>query len=333
MNKLIPWNLIIAGLKNDLNEDELSRLERWKVSDQNRKRYEEFSKIWFGIQDLSATYTPDKDYYWQILHTRMQKEKKQATLTSKKKSFNVSRYVAAACIVLTLLTAGGAYWIISDLKSRIRQEVRFSNLSGRSQVLLADGTQVWLHSNTSLDYKQSLRSEEREVTMMGEAYFNVAHDAEHPFVVHMDGMKLTVYGTKFNIRDLPESKEVQVSLQEGAVGLETSRENCRMLPGEKATFNKITHTLQIERSDVNFDISWAQKQIVFNQKPLGFICRYLSKWYNVEIKLEPDLMNKYLYTFTLSDESLEEIMRLVARVNPIHYYFNEENKLFISSKK
>lgn len=331
--KNIPWSLIIAKLKDELSAEEKLRLEQWMTSEKNRKIYEDLSEIWLGIQEQSMDYTPDKDLYWQKLHTHIQEEKKKEERSLRNRSFNRLRYVVAACAVLLLLLGGGTFWTIRQMQKQMQQEVRFSNLSGKSYVMLGDGTKVWLHSDTSLDYKREFSSVNREVKMTGEAYFEVAHDPKHPFVIQMEGMKLTVYGTKFNVRDIPHSNEVMVSLQEGSVGLETLRENYRMRPGEKAVFNKKTKILQINRGDVAFDISWAQKQIVFNQKSLGFICKYLANWYNVEIVLEPALKDKYLYTFTLRDEPLEEIMRLIARVNPISYYFNEENKLFISSEK
>lgn len=331
--KNIPWSLIIAKLKDELSAEEKLRLEQWMTSEKNRKIYEDLSEIWLGIQEQSMDYTPDKDLYWQKLHTHIQEEKKKEERSLRNRSFNKFRYVVAACAVLLLLLGGGTFWTIRQMQKQMQQEVRFSNLSGKSYVMLGDGTKVWLHSDTSLDYKREFSSVNREVKMTGEAYFEVAHDPKHPFVIQMEGMKLTVYGTKFNVRDIPHSNEVMVSLQEGSVGLETLRENYRMRPGEKAVFNKKTKILQINRGDVAFDISWAQKQIVFNQKSLGFICKYLANWYNVEIVLEPALKDKYLYTFTLRDEPLEEIMRLIARVNPVSYYFNEENKLFISSEK
>lgn len=331
--KNIPWSLIIAKLKDELSAEEKVRLEQWMTSEKNRKIYEDLSEIWLGIQEQSMDYTPDKDLYWQKLHTHIQEEKKKEERSLRNRSFNRLRYVVAACAVLLLLLGGGTFWTIRQMQKQMQQEVRFSNLSGKSYVMLGDGTKVWLHSDTSLDYKREFSSVNREVKMTGEAYFEVAHDPKHPFVIQMEGMKLTVYGTKFNVRDIPHSNEVMVSLQEGSVGLETLRENYRMRPGEKAVFNKKTKILQINRGDVAFDISWAQKQIVFNQKSLGFICKYLANWYNVEIVLEPALKDKYLYTFTLRDEPLEEIMRLIARVNPVSYYFNEENKLFISSEK
>lgn len=366
MKQHIPWDLIIACLSRKENEEQARELEQWTALPENRALYEQLSRLWAGIQKETGTYTPDKEYYWRKLQARMHEEKaldvrgerldvrkmqgrarkaealsayNTKTTAENRKSRKQSgmsfflRYVAAASIVLAVITGGIAYYTMREARNMTAQEVKFVNLNGKSQVLLADGTKVWLHNNTSLNYRRRSFGGNREVSLDGEAFFDVSHDARHPFVVQMDGVKLTVYGTKFNIHNMEEQDKVQISLIEGSVGLETSWENRKMRPGETALFDRKTNTLQIESGDVNFDCLWAQKQIVFNQKTLGYISRYLSKWYNVEIELAPELTDKYLYTFTLRDEPLEEIMRLIARINPVYYQFDENNKLLITAGK
>ena len=72
-----------------------------------------------------------------------------------------------------------------------------------------------------------------------------------------------------------------------------------------------------------------EKKIIFKGKPLGYICRFLSKWYSVKINLSPSLSDKYIYSFTLRHETLEEIVRIMARLNPLEYNFDEHNVLTI----
>lgn len=342
MKQPIPWELIITCLGRKENDEQARELEQWKAVPENRELYEQLSRLWTGIQTETEAYTPDKTYYWQKLQARMHeadkpfayKESANRTDRSKtqaKPSFFM-RYVAAASIALAIIMGGMAYITLREARNMAAREVQFANLNGKSQVMLADGSKVWLHNNTSLAYCRLSQSGNREVRVDGEAFFEVSHDARHPFVVKMDGMKLTVYGTKFNIRYMAGQDKIQISLIEGSVGLETSRENRKMRPGETALFDRQANTLQIENGDVNFDCLWAQKQIVFSQRTLGSICRYLSKWYNVDIELAPELTDKYLYTFTLRDEPLEEIMRLIARINPVYYQFDENNKLLITDK-
>lgn len=168
------------------------------------------------------------------------------------------------------------------------------------------------------------------VNVTGEAYFDVAHDAEKPFIVQTEGMRIVVHGTKFNVDAFPGSETTLVSLIEGSVSLETKTENRFLQPGETATFNRNTQTLKVEKDDVKFASSWANKQIVFKNRSLGDICKLLSKWYRVKINLDPALSDKYFYTFTLRSEPLDEILRIMARIQPMKYTFNEKNELTIS---
>lgn len=198
---------------------------------------------------------------------------------------------------------------------------------------MPDGSNVWIHSATSLTYNTNYYSKNRNVRLNGEAYFDVAHDKDHPFVVETEGMKITVHGTKFNVESFLGSENTFVSLKEGSVSLETKAETRFLHPGEVGTFNKRNGRLQIEKGDIELAVSWASNQIVFKNRPLNEICPLLSKWYNVKINLSPELQEQYRYTFTLRHEPLEEIMRIMSRIHPINYEFNDENMLTILPKQ
>ena len=175
-----------------------------------------------------------------------------------------------------------------------------------------------------------MNKDERIVNVTGEAYFDVAHDADKPFIVQTEGMRIVVHGTKFNVDAFPGSENTLVRLVEGSVSLETETENRFLKPGETSTFNRKTLTLKVEKDDVHFASSWANTQLVFRNRSLGDICKLLSKWYRVKIDVDPTLSNKYFYTFTLRSEPLDEILRIMARIQPMKYTFNEENELTIS---
>jgi len=169
--------------------------------------------------------------------------------------------------------------------------------------------------------------------MSGEAYFNVTHDSQRPFIVRTKGLDVEVHGTKFNVEAIPNALYTTVSLKSGSVSLKTNKEVKYLSPNEIAIFDRRSRNLSIEKNSIDLATSWANSEFYFDKKSLGYVCKYLSKWYNVKIKLDDRLNNKYLYTFTLRNESLEEIMRLISRINPINYSFDESNQLIIKSKE
>lgn len=330
MKKSVPWNLIIPKLKQEISADEERQLETWLRSSNNEALFKELQLLWEKIQANVENYTPNTEYYWNELVNRMHASEPKQTAKPAKKRFELKRiyrYAVAACIAVAI----GCSFYIGFLNGQPEAMPQlYSNLSGKSKVLLPDGSEVWMHTETSLQYESQMNKDERIVNVTGEAYFDVAHDADKPFIVQTEGMRIVVHGTKFNVDAFPGSENTLVSLVEGSVSLETETENRFLKPGETATFNRKTLTLKVEKDDVHFASSWANTQLVFRNRSLGDICKLLSKWYRVKIDVDPTLSNKYFYTFTLRSEPLDEILRIMARIQPMKYTFNEENELTIS---
>ena len=103
-------------------------------------------------------------------------------------------------------------------------------------------------------------------------------------------------------------------------------------PGEEGNYDKLNNTLNVKMGDVDFAKSWTNNQLQFKNKNLRYVCHYLAKWYSVEIVIDPAIANNQLYSFTLQNESLEDVMRIMSRINSIDYNFDENNKLTLSNK-
>jgi len=119
---------------------------------------------------------------------------------------------------------------------------------------------------------------------------------------------------------------------EGSVSLETRAGLVFLKPGEIAVYDKKNNRLAIDAGDVALEKMWIQDEFFVSNKTLGEVCRILSKRYDVEIKVDDELEDKYRYTFTLRNETLEEIVRIMARINPIAYHFDDNNVLVINQK-
>lgn len=226
MKKEIPWELIISDLKQDISDADKKHLEEWVSIDENRKVYEELRGVWEKVRAKVINYTPDVDFYWKELMQRMEEceeaERRQAedmersedkvevNLKDKEQPVRLwafprfQRYVAAACVVVAVFLSVSLYIGIKIGQPEMAQQT-YSNWGGKSEVALPDGSNVWIHSATSLTYNTNYYSKNRNVRLNGEAYFDVAHDKDHPFVVETEGMKITVHGTKFNVESFPGS--------------------------------------------------------------------------------------------------------------------------------
>lgn len=332
--KNTPWELIIAKFKQEISAEDNEKLMHWADNPECQAILEDLNTLWQKIQEKSKDYTPDKEYYWKELSARINKTGQTETVTPCKTVSlqRLCRYAAVACIVLVAAIGISYYWGTNN-GSKPETEQVYTCMNGKSKVSLPDGTEVWLHDNTTLAYDNDFQGHNRLVRISGEAYFEVTRDEQKPFIVQTEGMRVVVHGTKFNVDSPESSPESRVSLIEGSVSLETSSENLFLKPGDIATYNRKDSQLEIESGDVIFEKSWANDKLYLSNKSLGDVCHYLSKWYNVKINVDNELKDKYMYTFTLRNEPLEEIIRLMSRINPISYSFDEDNILTITKKK
>ncbi|MDR1682259.1 MAG: FecR family protein, partial [Candidatus Symbiothrix sp.] len=215
MSNKLPWDLIVAKLSGSLSDEEEARFQQWLAIDDNHPLFQQLEAVWQNIQNKTAGYEPDIEYYWRELSARIEKSKK-------KTPFFRSWYqkVAAAAVLLLALGAGMYYWMPDKTNHKPITQTYFA-ITGKSKVILPDGTQVWLHSNTTVVYNKSLNAQLREVHLDGEAYFDVKHDAK-PFVIHTGDLDIKVHGTRFNVNSYESSKKIVVSLDEGLVSMSTT---------------------------------------------------------------------------------------------------------------
>ena len=173
----------------------------------------------------------------------------------------------------------------------------------------------------------------REVDLQGEAYFSVKHDTNIPFVVHSNGASVKVHGTKFNVNSYSMSDNILVSLYEGSVSMKIANKNVMLKPGEEGNYDKLKNTLDVKNGDVDFAKSWTNDQLRFKDKNLRYVCRYLAKWYSVDIVIDSAIADNQSYSFTLQNESLEDVIRILSRINSIEYKFDENNNLTLKNKE
>ena len=171
-------------------------------------------------------------------------------------------------------------------------------VGGFYQLKLADGTKVWLNSLTRLRFPVTFAGEERKVYLTGEAYFEVARDSVHPFIVATDeGMEVKVYGTEFNV-DTYRKGTVKTTLVNGKVGIRVSAtgEEMRLSPNQMALFTKATQSIQVENVDSYGVVAWKDGKFVFEDEPMEEIMERLSRWYDVKVFYANERIKKHTFT-------------------------------------
>ena len=168
---------------------------------------------------------------------------------------------------------------------------------GEYQLILADGSKVWLNSQTTLRYPVNFTGEERRVQLQGEAYFEVAHDAGHPFIVETGHeVKVRVLGTSFNIRDYEDEGRIETVLEEGGVKMMQNGREVILNPGTKATYEEASDRLSTTPVDTRLYTAWHTGHYIFQEQTIETILQKLSRWYDIEVKYADEDVKTMLFS-------------------------------------
>lgn len=186
----------------------------------------------------------------------------------------------------------------------------------RFDLLLSDGTRIILNAGTSLKYPiQFIEGSKREVFLKGEAFFEVAKDSCHPFVVNTKGLDVHVLGTTFNVSAYPEDRKTSTVLAEGSVRVHLqgwkkgAKKTILLTPDHMAAWEKSQNKLKVDPVDVNEHIAWVSGKMVFRSKPFSEILKVLERHYNVSITNNYTFLNDQKFLAKFDSESIEEVLR------------------------
>lgn len=170
-----------------------------------------------------------------------------------------------------------------DENGRVLYNTLTTALGQQYQVLLPDGTNVWLNNGSSLKYPVCFsRTKKRKVELMGEGYFEVAKNAGQPFIVHMAQQEITVLGTHFNVNGYENEPELKTTLLEGSVQITAHNHKQLIKPGEQAIVTD--QQLRIKTIDPELAIAWKNNLFMFESEGIESIMRRIERWYNVRVE-------------------------------------------------
>lgn len=211
----------------------------------------------------------------------------------------------------------------------------------RSKVVLPDSSIVWLNSGTTLSYPSDFSETKRKVSLNGQAFFQVYHKENTPFLVQTNGLIVKVLGTKFDVDAYPENGEIDVVLESGKVELlkeDFSSFSYIMQPGEKATYDIAVKSLTINDTDASIYSSWKDGKLIFRNEKMENVIKKLERWFNIKIQVTDKQIYNSIFSGTIQNESYEEIFRYIeivcnVKCKLIHNYEEEAIPEIIISKK
>jgi ferric-dicitrate binding protein FerR (iron transport regulator) len=221
-------------------------------------------------------------------------------------------------------------------QNQIPAEIKYNTLTiprgGEFFLELADGTKVWLNSETSLRYPAQFGANERRVELTGEAYFEVAHNENSPFIVESRGQTVKDIGTEFNISAYTENPIVTTTLVKGSVAMfaNTSPDKVQTLEvNEQGAVNRENGKISKRIVGTYQYIAWKSGRFVFTNQPLAQIMETLARWYNVEVVFSQEELKNFRFTGDLKRYTdFSEVIKLIGKTNEVNFLV-EEKKITI----
>lgn len=163
----------------------------------------------------------------------------------------------------------------------------------RIELVLSDGSHVWLNSGSKFSYPSKFETKSREVYLLGEAFLEIAKNVNCPFFVNTPDIKISVTGTKFNVSSYNDDAFVKTVLVEGSVHVQQNKlfaKSITLSPGEKAVFIKDNRNIFKAKADTDESISWIYGYLIFNKEPVSEVLKKLGRYYNRSILVSDDII-------------------------------------------
>lgn len=245
--------------------------------------------------------------------SKLKKELRQIKKTNQVISMPYKNWAVAASLVFLL----GLSLFFYQSASAVENRQYATKLGERSKITLSDGTQIWLNAGSLLKYPEDFKGDTREVYLTGEAFFDVAKDKKHPFIIHTDKMDTKVLGTSFNVQAYPDQTTQEVSVLTGRVNVKSTvtEENVYVTPGQKVVFKSKNNKLQAFKDIPMNSISlWRKNIIVFEDTPLTEVVATINRNYNVAIEIKNKNLNTLKINGYFKDLSADQVVALVCNI-------------------
>jgi transmembrane sensor len=298
--------------KNDPAPDK--KLDEWLASDpENKRDLDKYEKIWESTSDIPILKTFNAEEAWSKTDSEIQKRTTRIRQIQKM-TFVLSGMAASFIIFFSLY-----FTVFSSQPEAI---ISMSTTYGsRSEVVLPDGSRVKLNAGSNLNYHFDKVRQTRKVDFKGEAFFEVSK-SKKPFVIETpDGLKVKVLGTKFNLSTYPDDQVVQTSLFEGKVELShEGSAGLTLVPGQMAILDRKSNKLKYREGEISHTTSWMQNKLYMENMSLKDVCKYLERWYDVQITLsDPQLGEKIHYTGVFKEQTVLDVLNALTRLSSISY--------------
>ena len=275
-----------------------------------------------------------------------------------------SVWMAAASLIII----AGATWLLLNNRAHkpvtdSKEEAIEARKGSRTRSILPDGTTVWLNAGSKLYYDVNFTGPIRNVKLEGEAFFDVARDPKHPFIVHTSGIDIKVLGTIFNVKSYPEDKTVETTLYRGSVKVfredEAEEKAIQLRPNEKLILSKqaairaeelsskevkaptnrelpqssftIAHIDSTKKENERPETAWLYSRLEFRGDSFEELARKLERWYNITITFTDEKVKQLSFNGSFEAETVEQAFKYLREAIPYFNYKINNHEVYVGS--
>lgn len=322
-----PYELLIKYFRSKTTLEENQKIEEWLSKEDNHSLFLEFQKEWIFLKDTSIIEL-DKNLVWEKIQAKINQKRK------KTKKLKLFRLMAVASIVLAVVVS--SYFVYNNnLFEKQNTEEKITSIitkeKEKKEIVLEDGTKIWLNSNSKISYNNKYNIDNREVIVEGEFYFEVK-PSNKKFIVKANKIDIEVLGTSFNLKSY-FNEDIEISLKNGKIAVFSSDEHKQLFvmePSQRLVIKKCDLDYISEIDNLYISDIWKESKLQIYNESFESVSKKLEVWYNIEIISKGLDFNEH-YTFQLEKESLQEFLEIFSMTTPIEYKIYE-SKLYIEAK-
>ena len=303
-------DLLAKYLADETDTHESNTISEWIIaSEDNQKTFDHSKTIWDGAKNQQKV---NVDAAWAKLNITKKKELESIDNQEVKPIIKlnwINNFLKIAAVLVVLF----GLWFVAAKQFITPQNDVLTFKSGNQSIekILPDGTKILLSKNSEITYSKTFEGDTREINLMGEGFFDVHHDAAHPFIIHTQGTDVRVLGTSFNVRAY--NAQVQVFVKTGRVQFSKNDKQVILTKGQKGEI--LANVDTIIKSEISEEKTFVKEKVnsfVFNKMSLGEVAENLSKQFGKDIKFSQDKIKNCKLTATFQNENLENIIAVIA---------------------
>jgi len=237
------------------------------------------------------------------------------------------KFLVAAAAIVAIVGAGMLWLMLPQHQQTVIPMVAMHTSIGEvKEIVLPDSSHVWLNAASTLRYPQQFSGDKREVSLEGEAFFDISKDEQRQFVVHAGNTSTAVLGTAFNIAAYEPDADIIVSVMRGKVQVADAALTSGILtPGHQIHYKPATKEMLHETIAITETAPWVEGKLVFDEMPMAQITAALARWYHVTFEYDNEQLKYCRYTATFNKAmSLPELLNLFSQINNITYKINQD---------